>query len=237
MSLRIVNWNLEWAAPEGPKGKSLRERINAETPEVVCLTEASLDFLTPGHVVASEPDYGYPITASRRKVQLWSRRPWSNVETIGDQRLPPGRFVRATTETSLGPVTFVGVCIPWKDAHVLTGRKDRQQWEDHVAYLEGLSEVLAAAGDRGVVLLGDFNQTVPCTHAPDEVFNKLKEVLKGLTVATSGEKQANMRQMIDHVCHLPDLACDGGRILDKRDEKLGELTDHHGWSGVISSAG
>ena len=101
MSLRIVNWNLEWAAPEGPKGKSLRERINAETPEVVCLTEASLDFLTLGHVVASEPDYGYPITASRRKVQLWSRRPWSNVETIGDQRLPPGRFVRATTELHL----------------------------------------------------------------------------------------------------------------------------------------
>ena len=59
------------------------------------------------------------------------------------------------------------------------------------------------------MLLGDFNQTVPCTHAPDEVFNKLKEVLKGLTVATSGEKQANMRQMIDHVCHSPDLACDG----------------------------
>lgn len=236
MSLRIVNWNLEWAAPEGPKGISLQNLINAETPEVVCLTEAPLDFLTPGHVVASLPDYGYPITGSRRKVQLWSRQPWSNVDTIGDPRLPSGRFVRATTETSLGPVTFVGVCIPWKNAHVLTGRKDRHQWEDHIAYLEGLSAALAAAGDRGVVLLGDFNQTIPSTRAPEEVYKKLIDVLKGLTIATSGEKQESMSRMIDHVCHSLDLACDGGRILDKQDKELGELTDHFGWSGVISSA-
>jgi hypothetical protein len=40
------------------------------------------------------------------------------------------------TDTPIGPIRFVGVCIPWRDAHVRTGRRDRAPWEDHLRFLE-----------------------------------------------------------------------------------------------------
>jgi hypothetical protein len=40
------------------------------------------------------------------------------------------------TDTPIGPIRFVGVCIPWRDAHVRTGRRDRAPCEDHLRFLE-----------------------------------------------------------------------------------------------------
>ena len=66
-----------------------------------------------GHVVSSEADYGYEAPNSRRKVLLWSREPWGDIDETGHLDMPPGRFVRATTRTSAGELTVMGVCIPW----------------------------------------------------------------------------------------------------------------------------
>jgi hypothetical protein len=95
-----------------------------------------------GHWISADPDYGYSQPGNRRKVMLWSRSSWSSVDRVGSTRIPGGRFVSGTTATSIGPVTFLGVCIPWRDAHVRTGRKDRSGWEDHSAYLMGLKRLL-----------------------------------------------------------------------------------------------
>ena len=39
MSLRLVNWNVEWAKPSSPRGAEILRRVHGHVPEVVCLTE------------------------------------------------------------------------------------------------------------------------------------------------------------------------------------------------------
>ena len=38
MSLRLVNWNVEWAKPESPRGAEVLRRVHGHVPEFVCLT-------------------------------------------------------------------------------------------------------------------------------------------------------------------------------------------------------
>ncbi len=78
---------------------------------------------------------------------LWSKRPWSVVDPAGSEALPSGRLVAGITQTDLGPLTVVGVCIPWRDAHVRTGRKDRDPWQDHESWLSGF-ETLPYVDER-----------------------------------------------------------------------------------------
>ena len=116
--MRIVNWNVRWATPRSPRRPEILRRMEAHEPEVVCLTETDVALLPwDGHVVCSLADYGYEAPKNRRKVLLWSRQPWRDVDQMGDPDMPPGRFVRATTQTSPGDLTVMGVCIPWSASH------------------------------------------------------------------------------------------------------------------------
>lgn len=163
--------------------------------DVICLTEGTAGLLPEGgYWIDSDQDYGYRIIEGRRKVLLWSRRPWRGVDRVGDPGMPGGRFVSGVTETPVGDVRFVGVCIPWDLAHVDTGRKDRARWEDHLQYLEGLERYLRGfgGGQEGggrrvpVVVAGDFNQTIPRTRARVDVYEALMEALRGWEVARAG---------------------------------------------------
>lgn len=110
---RVITWNVEWATPRSARGSRILEIIEARRPDLACLTESQLDLVpTGGHVISSTADYGYPGPSERRKVVLWSRHAWTDVDVEGDPTLPSGRFVRATTETPIGPIEVVGVCIP-----------------------------------------------------------------------------------------------------------------------------
>ena len=76
MSLRLVNWNVEWATPKSQRTTEILSRIDRLAPEVVCLTETHVGLMShSGHVIYSKPDYGYRVKESRRKVLLWSREP------------------------------------------------------------------------------------------------------------------------------------------------------------------
>lgn len=114
MGMNCVTWNLEWAPPGTHRGKLIRESIDAERPDVVCYTEVKRDFVPEGHRIEADADYGYPHNGSRRKVIFWSKVPWEEVDVVGDPALPSGRFASGVC----GGVRFVGVCIPWRDAHV-----------------------------------------------------------------------------------------------------------------------
>ena len=59
MSVRIVNWNVQWAKPGSWNAAPIVERILSCAPDVVCLTETDEHLLPPGHVVSSDPDCGY----------------------------------------------------------------------------------------------------------------------------------------------------------------------------------
>ena len=42
---------------------------------------------------------------------LWSREPWHQVDDVGIDSMPPGRFVSGVTLTSMGEGTIIGVCV------------------------------------------------------------------------------------------------------------------------------
>lgn len=226
-TLKVLLWNLEWQRAGTPGGTAARAIMAESDADLVCLTEANLDMLPERHLIAAEADYGSPSKPGRRKAMLWSRSPWSGVDSIGHGALPIGRFVRGRTQTPLGPLDVIGVCIPWNMAQVTTGRKDSKPWQEHMRYLDGLDAILAGTPETArTLLLGDFNQAIPRRSAPHAVFERLKGVLASrLEVATAGEIAGLSRPAIDHlalgsglrcrsVVPLPNVVPTGRRISD-----------------------
>lgn len=208
----------------------MREVIAAHNADVICLSEAHSDFLDgPGHILAADPDYGYPVVPGRRKVLLWSRRPWTEIDPVGDPVMPPGRFIAGTTTTPAGPMRVAGICIPWQHAHVSTGRRDRMPWQDHRAYLAGLARLIQQhAASAPMVIMGDFNQTVPRTRAPRTVHDALLTALgSGLKLVTAGPIAGLEAPAIDHVAHGEELSCES--VLGIPRHLAGRrLSDHDG---------
>lgn len=230
-SLTVVNWNVEWVTPRSRRFRSVRDLIVGHNPDVVCITEGEQSVMPDdGHTIESDPDYGYSTAPPhRRKVLLWSRRRWTLVDTLGSSGLPGGRFVVGTTETPIGAVRFVGVCIPWRDAHVRTGRADRSPWEDHLLYLSSLDEVLSGLTDSmPTVIVGDFNQTVPKTWAPQRVFDALMHTFRHHDVITAGALPGTTRPAIDHLAVTHDLTVASIRGWSNIAENGERLSDHDG---------
>ena len=122
--MTVVNWNVEWATPGSwSRRDEILSRIDREAPDIVCLTESDIRLLAgmPGHTIHSQPD-GVKGIDNLRKVLLWSREPWEQVDDIGSDSMPPGRFVSGVTRTPLGDVTILGVCIPYQHS--------RTKWTD-----------------------------------------------------------------------------------------------------------
>ena len=157
MPLKVVTWNVEWAPPGSWRATEILNRVERHSPQVVCLTETNDKLLSQaGHSICSRSDYGYPIKADRRKVVLWSREPWEQIDDLGLDSIPPGRFVSGVTQTSLGKVTVVGVCIPWFGSRTepRRGQERKVRWEDHEEYLSGLAEVLERGSPERLIVMG-----------------------------------------------------------------------------------
>lgn len=236
-SLSLATWNLQWKRPHSAACRTMVERLVEHDPDVVCLTEAYAKAkLPPGHTIEAEPNYGYPLIEGRRKVLLWSTLPWEAVDRIGHTDLPTGRFVSGRTMTPLGPVTVVGVCIPWRDAHVSSGRRDRTPWQDHCAYLAGLARILSAL-DGPAIVVGDFNQTIPRRTAPHVVYAALEQALGARCVVATGGLLAPLgRPSIDHIAHGPELVAANVTALSNLGPDLKQLSDHFGVVGTLRSA-
>ena len=162
-SVRIGTWNVEWAS--SPRRPLLTEVLAAPDCDILAVTEGDAGILAKaGHVIDAGTDWGYPVpkaSPGRRKVLLWSRRPWTPVFDALQDALTGGRLVAGMTETPVGEVTVVGVCIPWGGAHVNSGRRDRTQWQDHLDWLHGFERLSYARPGRRTIILGDFNQRSP----------------------------------------------------------------------------
>ena len=227
MSVRCLTWNLEWAPPKGPRAEWIMKHVAAADPDVVCFTEVQRGFMPPGHLIEANADYGYPIQEGRRKVLLWSRELWTEVDVVSDEMMPSGRFVSGIT----GGIRFVGVCIPWKDAHVKTGRCDRQPWEDHLAYCQGLARVLKRHAEQSttVCVLGDYNQRIPRINQPVPVFDALMAAIPpNFHIVTAGLTDAEGFNFIDHIAISPGVRASINGILPKTAEDGTRLTDNSG---------
>lgn len=234
--LSVAIWNTEWRPPGSPPGKRIREILQQGGFDLICLTEGCEGLLPPqGYIVTSGADYGYGVQAQRRKVLIWSRCPWREIDQVGHGDLPSGRFVSALTETPIGPLRFVGVCVSWKDAHVRTGRRDRTPWEDHRAYLKALGTLLPDCAASGrLVVAGDFNQTVPRLRVPPAVHDSLQRALGGLEIATANYTLPSGRLSIDHLAYTPDLSATAIASWSNLSEDGSRLSDHCGLSVRLS---
>ena len=123
-------------------GPCVAKRLAAPDCDLLCVTKGYVGMLsTDGHLNDTDSNWDHAAAEGRREVQLWSQRPRSGVDPLTSDALPGERFVARTTETVPGPLLVVGVRIPWHDAHVRTGRKNRAGWRDHEAWLSGFATV------------------------------------------------------------------------------------------------
>ena len=241
MSLSIVNWNVEWATPRSWRTPEILDRISQHNPEVVCLTETDDRLLTQGgYAICSQPDYGYPVKEYRRKVVLWSKNPWVRVDDVGDDSLPPGRFVAGVTQTCLGQVAVAGICIPWFGSRTRDKRKER--WEDHRDYLAGLPGILERAAGQHLIVMGDFNQIVgqmngKGSRAPKELrLALLKAFEPNWKIVTSG-LEFQGRGSIDHIALGGDLEAESVGAISNLQEEGKRLSDHFGVFARVSDSG
>lgn len=234
-SLKVATWNLEWATPGSPRGKIMEAMLRELNADILCLTEAHRANFPPAyHVIEAGADYGYNAPSNRRKVLLGAKLPWAKMDAHGSDQLPPGRFVAGELETEIGKLRVIGCCVPWRDAHVRTGRKDSSVWSEHRSYLNGLKPILAQPSDGLTIILGDLNQTLPRTRQPENVFTQLEDVLSNFQTTTRGFVWEG-RQAIDHIAvskalEARDVAAIPSRIDDQK------LSDHFGLCVHLISA-
>jgi endonuclease/exonuclease/phosphatase family metal-dependent hydrolase len=230
--VNVLTWNLEWASPRSKRGEILKEIIQEIDPDVVCYTEVVTDFLPNGYIIEADPDYGYPHDGKRRKVVLWSKTPWTEIDTAGDPRMPPGRFVSGVTQN----IRFLGVCIPWSMAHVSTGRKDANPWSEFLWYLRGFREVKSRFGkqESPLCILGDMNNTAPPTYSPVRVANVFSNMLHGFDLLTYGLEDQDGRLLVDHIAISSELKGDIIKIVSKNAAEGTRLSDHVGVVADIS---
>ena len=233
--VRIGTWNTEFAEPGRVRGDRVRPVLAAPDCDILCVTEGYAEILPDGgNIVTGGDDPGYPIVEGQKKVLLWSKEPWANVE-FSPKGMPEGRFVAGITKTPIGYLTVVGICIPWHFAHVNTGCKNRRPWEVHLDWLSSFGRTAFAAASRRTVVLGDFNQRVPRSWTPKLAYAELRQAFDGLPISTCGElpwqnsaahgagapnagqrlwkaslKKVRPRtrrdQLIDHIAHTRDLS-------------------------------
>ena len=231
--MKLVNWNVEWATVPWRTNEILN-RVNQHSPEIACLTETHTGLLQGGHWICAGPDYGYGVQESRRKVLLWSREPWEHVDDIGDDRMPPGRFVSGVTQTSLGEVAVVGLCIPWGHSRAHTGYSGerRRAWEDHETYLEHLAGVLSRAPSKRLVVMGDFNQSIPRSSRRRSENSArraalLQDAMPSQVMLITSTLEYRGRKTIDHIALSADMASASLDVISNihGDRKL---SDHFG---------
>ena len=245
MQLKLVNWNVKWApdsrgARETERLNEIRRRIEQHAPDVLCLTEAyAKTWIQEGYAICSQPDYGYPIEEGRRKILLWSKEPWDRVDDVGIDSLPPGRFVSGVTKTSVGELTVIGVCIPWRGsrAEASRGSESKEYWGDHEQYLHGLAEILGRQSAGRLVVMGDFNQQIgQGSYTPPRLRELLQRAFpQHMTIATSALGLQGDR-LIDHIAISDDLAVESLGVISKWDGDR-ELSDgrHHGTAAAVSA--
>ena len=222
--LVIATFNTEWRRAASRDAAIIRERL--EGCDIVCLTEAYQDFFANEGYLISPPFVGEGHDDGRRKVLLWSKKPWAT-EQIGQSEWP-SHFLAGTTETDLGTLSVYGVVIPYRFSDVRYGKPKRKVWEKHLEFLQALDELLPERPERSIIL-GDFNQRVPAKYQPQRVGLELERVLlRRFELATGGVIPDIGKQAIDHVCLSSDLTASDVHGLSNSRPGGGEISDHFG---------
>lgn len=229
---RVLTWNLERKRPDSELGALAVEQLVDLDPDVMVLTEARTAFpVGSGHALWCEPPVGPWFAENERKVLAWSAQPWTDVDRIGIDGLDQTRFVSATTDTPIGPLRVLAVCIPWHMAEVTYPiDAKRTPWELHIRFLELLGELLAAS-DVPTVVAGDFNQRIPrVKYGHRAAAEAMTRAFESFDIVTSGQLDGVTRPGIDHVAISPDLSAH--RTWGWPNESDGRRLSDHDGAGV-----
>ena len=133
----------------------------------------------------------------------------------------------------MGAIRVHAVCVPWSNAHVSGGKRNRQVWEDHLRYLVELREVLGRERDEDgtaglpVIVAGDINQREqPRPYGTHKVRRAWADALAeaDLTVATDEE-------MIDKIAVSPELIASEALLFPPE-----KMSDHHAVSCLLAAS-
>lgn len=233
--MRILNWNTEANKKFTGAGKPQKvcNMVSAYDADIVCLTEAYSYYLPQGgHTIMCQPENGiWGEEGGPRKVYLWCRDEWTDVDDIGSPEIPHGRFVSAKTWVARTEWTIIGMCIPWRD---YGKRKGFLQWQGACDYLDALRlNVLPRSTDsRHTILVGDFNLQIPPFTYPyvkrskqgQRVNQKRKDTFSGWLIPTAGIR----RGFIDHVAMSQDLRVESMQFVKRLNQNGKDLIDHDG---------
>jgi len=235
VSISVMTWNTEWATPSSDRGRRIASIVEAAGADIAVVTEGVRHLLpATGSMIDAGDNWGYGPKPERRKVIVWSRYPLT-LDLTGTDGGALGRLAVATAATPAGPLRILGVCIPWRDAHVNTGRGDASPWSEHMDYLDRLERLLVELDQHvPTVIAGDFNQRIPRGRQPARVADRLIDVLAGWTIHTAGD--------FPNGPHIDHIATDRRFILESaRDwpasDHLGRLSDHAGVICRLTVAG
>jgi hypothetical protein len=226
-TLKVTTWNAEWATLKDARGQQIAKILHETDSDLIVLTEGCRSLLpADGYIVEGSDDWGYQTSdPARRKVILWSRHAVTQPDTIGNPSMPAGRFVSGIVALNNQTLNAVGVCIPWSAAHVHTGKKDREPWQDHNLYLEHLAQILKTCPSP-LIVAGDFNQRLPRQRQPIDSHKLLVTAFQNLKIHTEGYTQP---ALIDHIATTKNFNTKSLKLI-ARDLNGIRLSDHDGVS-------
>lgn len=228
--MRIVNWNIERHGPATWQAKSLLAEIAELGPDVLCLTEAwEASAATLGGYAISAPGAAWSAEHdSERKVLLWSKHPWQNVQTI-DQLEATGSAITGLMLLGETQVRVAGLCIPYHFASPFGQEPRAKPWSQHERFLEDLAPLLIEWRNEGpVIVLGDFNQFMPRVWGPKRSHEMMEAAFTGYSIVTAGEIEGVGARAIDHVAFAGNLKATSvfGRSAASEDGR--KRSDHFG---------
>ena len=239
--MRILNWNTQAdkLSMETPKFERSRRLVTSHNADVICLTEAFPESMPEGGDTTTSCLSEWQHEArGARKIVLWSRFGWTDVDDRGSENLPEGRFVRATTTFNGTKLTVVGICIPYdryRTNEKWWGTRKKHRWEGACEYLDALrDDILAQPGFRQrTILLGDFNLEIPPRGYPSKnsVVNQKREAtFSGCTMPTAGvwNDPALDRSFKDHIALSPDIRAQAPHFFGRIEPDGTKLSDHNG---------
>ena len=216
-----MNWSIERRKPSSWQARSLMNEIALLEPDYLCLTEAWKQSLVDfsGHVISAAGIAWSPQHPDERKVVLWSRNPWADVEPI-EQLEAIGSAITGTSEINGNVVRFVSVCIPYHFASPLGVEPRAKPWTAHERFLETFAPLLARwVQDEPAIVLGDFNRLVPRSWGPKKSYEMLEDAFSGYQFATTGILDKINDRTIDHI------ACAGSFEVKRAYGKSAHLPD------------
>jgi Endonuclease/Exonuclease/phosphatase family len=228
---RFLVWNLQRQKHESRRAAAQRDIIFQNKPDVAIFTEIWSGYIQKmgGHEVSVFGGVWSRTDSNERKILLWSKTPFTDVDECIFEGSAVGRIVAATTTIPSGSVRVIGVCIPYHAANTRRIPNPMKMWSEHRYYLIELAKFISQQNPSiPLVIAGDFNQRIPSTFPPKDVQQSLLNSLGQTKLLTSGEIGEKKTKVIDHLSASSHFQLKGLEIIQPTLIGKTAITDHIG---------